>query len=64
MIRKMTEASIPHEVIDITRDRVSADYLKRVLRAKSVPVIEAPGFEPVLGYQPDKLKEILDAFGS
>jgi glutaredoxin-like protein NrdH len=43
---------------------VSKDYLERWLGAKSTPVIEADGFDPVIGYQPDKLKEIINAFGN
>ena len=64
VIDKMWDAGIDPEIIDISRDLVSKDYLTRWLGAKSTPVIEADGFDPVIGYQPDKLKEIIGAFGS
>ena len=64
VIDKMWDAGIDPEIIDISRDLVSKDYLTRWLGAKSTPVIEADGFDPVIGYQPDKLKEIINAFGN
>jgi glutaredoxin-like protein NrdH len=63
VIGKLRESGIDPEVIDVSRDLVAKDYLTRFLRASSVPVIEAPGFDAVIGYQPDKVKEIIDALG-
>jgi glutaredoxin-like protein NrdH len=64
VVQKMWDAGIDPEIVDISRDLVSKDYITRWLGAKSTPVIEADGFDPVIGYQPDKLKEIIGAFGS
>ena len=58
----MWDAGIDPEIVDISRDLVAKDYLERWLGAKSTPVIEADGFDAVIGYQPDKLKEIISAF--
>lgn len=58
-IGKLQEAGIELEVIDISKDLLSKDYVTRVIRATSVPVIEAPGMDPIIGYQPDKLKELI-----
>lgn len=58
--KKLTEAGIEFELVDISRDHVSADYVKRVLMARSTPVVESDGRLPIVGYQPDKLKELID----
>jgi arsenate reductase-like glutaredoxin family protein len=55
VIDKLSEA-------DISEDLLAKEYVTRFLQAKSTPIIEAPGFDAVIGYQPDKLKEIIDAF--
>jgi arsenate reductase-like glutaredoxin family protein len=62
VIDKLTEAGISINVIDISADLLAKEYVTRFLQAKSTPVIEAPGFDAVIGYQPDKLKEIIGAF--
>jgi arsenate reductase-like glutaredoxin family protein len=62
VIDKLTEAGISINVIDISQDILAKEYVTRFLQAKSTPVIEAPGFDAVIGYQPDKLKEIIGAF--
>jgi glutaredoxin-like protein NrdH len=61
--KKLTEAGVEFELVDLTKDRVAADYVKRVLVARSTPVIEVDGWQPIIGYQPDKVKEVIDAFG-
>jgi glutaredoxin-like protein NrdH len=62
VINKLTDAGIELDIVDVSKNIVAKDYLTRWLRAKSTPVIEADGFEPIIGYQPDKLKELIDAF--
>lgn len=64
VIGKLEEAGVAIEVFDLSTDLVAKDYVTRWLRATSTPIIEADGFEPVIGYQPDKLKEIISAFGN
>lgn len=62
VIRKLGEAGIGVEAVDVSKDLAAKDYITKCLHAKSTPVIEADGFDPILGYQPDKLKELIDAF--
>jgi glutaredoxin-like protein NrdH len=64
VIQKLEEAGIHPDVVDISEDLLAKEYVTKFLQAKSTPVIEAPGFDAVLGYQPDKLKEIISAFGT
>lgn len=59
VVKKLEEAGVPIDVVDISKDMLAKDYVTRVLRAKSVPVVEAPGFEVIVGYQPDKLKDLI-----
>lgn len=60
VIRKLKEAGIETETVDISTDKLAHEYVTRFLQAKSTPVIEAPGFDAILGYQPDKLKVLID----
>lgn len=59
VVSKLQDAGVPVDVVDITEDPVSKDYVTQVLKANSVPVVEAPGFEVIRGYQPDKLKDLI-----
>lgn len=63
VISKLQEAEIDIEVVDISKDLLAKDYVTRVLRAKSTPVVEARGFEPIIGDQPDKLKDLITELG-
>jgi glutaredoxin-like protein NrdH len=62
VIRKLDEAGLEIEVIDISKDLVSKDYVNRWLGAKSTPVVEADGYNPIIGYQPDLLKYLIDTY--
>jgi glutaredoxin-like protein NrdH len=62
VVNKLEEAGIPVEQIDISKDLVAADYVKRWLQASSVPVIEADGYNPIVGYQPDLLKYLIETY--
>lgn len=57
--KKLAEAGVEFELVDLSKDWVAADYVKRVLMARSTPVIEADGWQPIIGYQPDKLKDLI-----
>lgn len=63
VISKLQDAGVEIEIVDISKDLLAKDYVTRVLQAKSTPVVEAPGFEPIVGYQPDKLKELITELG-
>ena len=58
---KLLSAGVEHTVVDLSRNLVAADYVKRVLRAKSTPVIEDDdSSEVIIGYQPDLLKNLIE----
>lgn len=59
VIRKLEEAGVGFQVVDISEDQDAWAYLVNVLGAKSTPVIQSDDFPPILGYDPDKLKELL-----
>jgi glutaredoxin len=62
VIDKLHEADIAIEIVDLTKDRLAKDYVTRVLRLTSTPIVEARGFLPFSGYQPEKLQEIINEF--
>ena len=59
VIKKLEEAGIELEVVDLSKDLLAKDYVQRVLRVSSTPIVEAFGFPLIVGYQPDKLKEFI-----
>ena len=59
VINQLQQAGVPIEIVDLSKDLLAKDYVTRVLRATSTPIIEAYGFEVIVGYQPDKLKEFI-----
>ena len=54
------EAGVDVEVVDISKNKVAADYVTRVLMLKSVPVVEEDEGVLIAGYQPDKIKELIE----
>jgi glutaredoxin-like protein NrdH len=56
---KLREAGIDFYDVDILKNDLAYSTLK-ALGAKSTPVVVADGFEPILGYDPIKLKELID----
>lgn len=56
---KLLDAGIDHQVIDVTKNLLAADYVKRVLQAKSTPIVETEDGEVIVGYQPDKLSDLI-----
>lgn len=60
--QKLKEAGVEFELVDLTVNLIAADYVKKVIRASSTPIIEVDGREPIIGYQPDKVKELILEF--
>lgn len=60
---KLTAAGISFETVDISKNAFAKDFVTRVYQAKSTPVIEYADGQAIVGYQPDKLKELINSFG-
>ena len=58
-MQKLLDAQIMHRVIDVTTDPQGRAYLDSI-DAKSVPVVVADGYNPIVGYQPDLLKYMIE----
>lgn len=56
--KKLRDAGIEFEEINILKDMEAYGHV-RELGASSTPIIEADGHEPILGYDPDKLKKLI-----
>ena len=57
---KLHEAGVRFTIVDISEDQDAWAYLVNNLEAKSTPVIETLDGEVILGYQPDKLKTLIE----
>ncbi|MCA2331877.1 NrdH-redoxin [Mycobacterium avium] len=57
---------VPFEVVDISLPEFSEakTYVTEVLGAKSTPVVVSDVYEPIIGYQPDKIKQLVTALAS
>lgn len=62
VVNKIQEAQLPYTVIDVSVDEDGMEYL-RSIGAKGVPVVRADnGYSPIVGYQPDLLKYLLETY--
>ncbi|QBJ00242.1 NrdH-like glutaredoxin [Mycobacterium phage Pharaoh] len=56
---KLEEAGIDYDVVDLTRNEEARTYVTDVLKAASVPVIVTDVRDPIIGYQPDEVKDLI-----
>lgn len=56
---KLEEAGVEFDTVNILENQEAYTYVRDVLKATSVPVIVSDVLDPILGYQPDKLKELI-----
>lgn len=63
IMQQFDAAGVKYQSVDITENSVAYDYVKQQLQANSTPVIEVEGLDVVRGYQPDKVKQIIEMFG-
>lgn len=61
VLSKLLDAGLPHRAVDVTTDPVAKQTLVD-MNAKSVPVVIADGYQPIVGYQPDLLKYLIDTY--
>jgi hypothetical protein len=52
---------LPHRAVDVTTDPAAKQTLDS-MNARSVPVVVADGYRPIVGYQPDLLKYLIDTY--
>ncbi|QDK03493.1 NrdH-like glutaredoxin [Mycobacterium phage Lucyedi] len=60
--QRLEDAGVDYDVVDITRNEEAKTYVMDVLKARSVPVIVTETHEPIIGYQPDKVDELIDYY--
>lgn len=61
VLTKLLDAGLPHKVVDVTVDVAGRQYLQQI-NAKSVPVVAADGYNPIVGYEPILLKYLIDTY--
>lgn len=59
---KLGQAGIQFETVnlDLPEHTDARSYVENVLRARSVPVTVSDGFLPIFGYQPEKIKQLVE----
>lgn len=60
--RKLTAAGIEFREVDILKDDKAYSFVKYTLGAKSVPVVEATGYNPIVGYEPQLLNYLIETY--
>ncbi|AHJ86422.1 hypothetical protein 40AC_59 [Mycobacterium phage 40AC] len=61
---KLTEAGVEFDAVDLMANAEAYTYVRDVLKASSTPVIVTDALDPIIGYQPDKLSELIDYFSA
>ncbi len=61
VLAKLLEAGLPHKVVDVSVDLQAKAFLN-LLGAKSVPVVVAEGYNPIVGYEPILLKYLIETY--
>ncbi len=61
VLAKLLEAGLPHKVVDVSVDLQAKGFLN-LLGAKSVPVVVAEGYNPIVGYEPILLKYLIETY--
>jgi hypothetical protein len=61
VLSKLLAAGLPHRAVDVSNDPLAKQMLVD-MNAKSVPVVMADGYLPIVGYQPDLLKYLIDTY--
>lgn len=61
VVQKLENAGVEFDYVDISKHQFheARVYVTEVLGAKSVPVVVDDYHEPILGYQPDLLGELI-----
>lgn len=59
VLAKLDGAEVPYDLVDLTMNDDAYTYVTSVLRASSVPVVVSDVSEPIIGYQPDQLRELI-----
>ncbi|AXH46797.1 NrdH-like glutaredoxin [Mycobacterium phage Acolyte] len=57
---KLKQAGIEFDEVNILQNDEAFTYVKEVLKAKATPVIVTDTHDPIIGYQPDKLAELVE----
>lgn len=60
VLAMFAEAGVEVETVDLDRNLIALNYVKRALNAKSVPVIEKDNGDVIFGYQPEQIKELIN----
>lgn len=59
VLAKLLDAGIEHTAVDVSADPKAKGFLN-LIGAKAVPVVVAEGYNPIIGYQPDLLKYLIE----
>ncbi|QGJ90204.1 NrdH-like glutaredoxin [Mycobacterium phage SheaKeira] len=54
------DAGVEYDVVDLTRNVEAKTYVTDVLKVTSVPVIVTDVRDPIVGYQPDEVHDLID----
>ncbi|UJD20893.1 NrdH-like glutaredoxin [Mycobacterium phage Zimmer] len=62
VIEKLEHLGIKLDVVNLNTNPEAKTYVTDVLKAASVPVIVTDTHDPIIGYQPDKLAELIEYY--
>ncbi|AOZ61294.1 NrdH-like glutaredoxin [Mycobacterium phage DarthPhader] len=59
VIEKLADKGIAHDVVNLDNNPEAKTYVTEVLNAASVPVIVTDTHEPIIGYHPEKVADLI-----
>ncbi|QFG11570.1 NrdH-like glutaredoxin [Mycobacterium phage BogosyJay] len=62
IMQKLDDNGIDYDVVDLTRNDEAKTYVTTILKATSVPVIVTDTHDPIIGYDPQKLAELIEYY--
>ncbi|QFG08639.1 NrdH-like glutaredoxin [Mycobacterium phage Vanisoa] len=62
IMQKLDDNGLDYDVVDLTRNAEAKTYVTDVLKASSVPIIVTDVLDPIIGYDPTKLDELIEYF--
>lgn len=57
--KRLNDAGIPFEDVNLAEDEVALDFVTNALEATAVPVIFTDDRDPIFGFRPDQLAELI-----
>lgn len=64
ILQKFDDAGLDYDVVDLTANTEARTYVTQVLKASAVPVIVTDTHDPIIGYQPELITQLISYYSA